>query len=214
MKTMKTTNTTNIYKNLNEKEFDLLLKLITQWYCKNDDTNLFSKVMHDLMLKIRAHNVKIPETLYRAYSFETKEDLIKFRKGISTKISHPTKDYESWTTSRSIAERYLPGSEYVLNKNTKFGILLALNKSDFEYNIKFTIEDLFSDKNDRNKFFKTCFSYLSTKMLSKIKDNNFNRKDIEEFQYTIPGIVRAVTEKEYLIEEIKNPFPTIIKEVG
>lgn len=202
-----------MYKNLDTKDLDLLLKLLKQWYCLNDDTNLFSKSMHNLMLKIRAHNVKVPTTLYRAYSFETKEQLENFKKTITIKIEHPRKDYESWTSSLNIAERYMPGSDYVINKNAKYGILLAINKKDFEHNIKFTIEDLFSSVKDRNNFFKTCFKYLSSIMLSKMKENNFGKKDIEEFQYNIPGIVRAITEKEYLLDKLDYPTPIIVKEI-
>jgi hypothetical protein len=202
-----------MYKNLNEKEFNLLLKLIKQWYCQNDDTSLFSKGMDNLLVKIRANQVKIPNYLYRAYSFQTKEDLNNFKKTMTIKIEHPNKDYESWTSKQSIAERYMPQSEYNLNRNSKYGILIRISSGDFIDNIKFTIEDLFSEKNDKNLFFKFCFSYLSSKMLEKIKEKNFNQKDIEEFQYIIPGLVRAVTESEYLLDKLIHPKPFIIKEI-
>lgn len=210
--------------NFNLNEIDQLLNIIKQWYCLNDDTNLFTDKTKKLIIKINLHNFRLPQYLYRAYSFKTQSDLDSFLKGSNTKLSHPTKDYESWTSSMKVAESYYPGGQYQLNKENKYGVILKIKQSVFQDKIKFSLENLFGSQNpgfsgntsnlDKKIFFNAVFQYLSNKLLDTIKNKGpegLTKQEIQDFQYSIPGLVRAVSEYEYLTEPLDYPQPLVVK---
>ena len=197
--------------NLNGKEIDQLLYVLKQWYCLNDDTDLFTPQTNKLLLKINTHNFKLPSALFRAYSFTSKEALNSFLKAAETKLKHPSKDYESWTSSPRVAEAYFPGGEFQLNKDSKYGVILKINRNTFQDHIKFSIENLFSGSQDKKIFFGEVFKYLSKDLLLNIKNGDLTKKDIQDFQHVIPGLVRAISEFEYLLEPIDYPDFTIYK---
>ena len=199
------------YFNLNEDETVLLIKVLKDWYCLNDDSELFTPRINKLLLKINTHNFKLPSTLFRAYSFNSKEALNSFLRAAKTKLKHPSKDYESWTSSPRVAESYFPGGEYQLNKDSKHGVILKINRNTFQDRIRFSIENLFSEAKDKKIFFTEVFRYLSKDLLLNIKNGNLTKKDIREFQHIIPGLVRAISEYEYLLEPIDYPDFTIYK---
>ena len=200
--------------NLNQNETDLLIKVLKEWYCLNNDINLFTPQVNKLLLKINSMNFKLPTYLYRAYSFEKEEDYKKFIDGSFKRIAHPTKDYESWTSSLAVARRYMPGGEGQLNKNAKIGIILKIPRFDFEDRIKFSIENLFKQYSDRKILFTELFSYMSKDILQKIKIGNLSKQDILEFQHSIPGLVRAISEFEYMIGPLDYPKPECIELIG
>lgn len=200
--------------NLNQNETDLLIKILKDWYCLNNDSNLFTPPVNKLLLKINSMNFKIPSYLYRAYSFERKEDYNNFINNAEKRIAHPSKDYESWTSSLTVAKRYMPGGEGQLNKNAKIGIILKIPRFDFEDRIKFSIENLFKNYSDRKILFSELFSYMSKDILQKIKIGNLSKQDILEFQHSIPGLVRAISEFEYMIGPLDYPKPECIELIG
>lgn len=159
-------------------------------------------------------NFKLPTYLYRAYSFEKEEDYKKFIDSSFKRIAHPTKDYESWTSSLAVARRYLPGGEGQLNKNAKIGIILKIPRFDFEDRIKFSIENLFKQYSDRKILFTEMFSYMSKDLMQKIKTGYLSKQDILEFQHSIPGLVRAISEFEYMIGPLDYPKPECIELIG
>lgn len=200
--------------NLNQNETDLLIKILKDWYCLNKDTDLFTPQVNKLLLKINSMNFKLPSYLYRAYSFETKKDYDNFINNAEKRIAHPSKDYESWTSSLTVAKRYMPGGEGQLNKNAKIGIILKIPRFDFEDRIKFSIENLFKNYSDRKILFSELFSYMSKDILQKIKIGNLSKQDILEFQHSIPGLVRAISEFEYMIGPLDYPKPECIELIG
>ena len=200
--------------NLNQNETDLLIKILKDWYCLNNDSNLFTPPVNKLLLKINSMNFKLPQYLYRAYSFETKKDYNNFIDNAEKRIAHPTKDYESWTSSLTVAKRYMPGGEGQLNKNAKIGIILKIPRFDFEDRIKFSIENLFKNYSDRKILFSELFGYMSKDILQKIKVGNLSKQDILEFQHSIPGLVRAISEFEYMIGPLDYPKPECIELIG
>ena len=200
--------------NLDQRETDLLIKVLKEWYCLNNDEDLFTPQVNKLLFKINTMNFKLPQYLYRAYSFEHLKDYNNFIKGAEKRIAHPTKSYESWTASYAVAEKYLPGGEAQLNKKAKFGIILKIPKFDFEDRIKFSIENLFKQYSDRKILFNEMFRYMSRDLMEKIKYGNLSKQDILDFQYTIPGLVRAVSEFEYLLGPLDYPQPECVKLVG
>lgn len=200
--------------NLNQNETDLLIKILKDWYCLNKDTDLFTPQVNKLLLKINSMNFKLPNYLYRAYSFETKKDYNNFIDNAEKRIAHPSKDYESWTSSLTVAKRYMPGGEGQLNKNAKIGIILKIPRFDFEDRIKFSIENLFKNYSDRKILFSELFSYMSKDILQKIKIGNLSKQDILEFQHSIPGLVRAISEFEYMIGPLDYPKPECIELIG
>ena len=199
---------------LTPDDLNLLLKVLKQWYCLNDDSSLFTPQVNKLLLKINLMNYSLPQYLYRAYSFETKKQYQDFIDKSHTKIKHPTKDYESWSSSLSIAKQYLPGGDAQINKNNEYGIIIKIPRSDFQDRIKFSMENLFKVPQDRTIFFNEMFQYLSKELMLKIKSDVLTKKDILEFQHTIPGLVRAITEKEYMLSELDYPQPQTVIVVG
>lgn len=200
--------------NLNQNETDLLIRVLKEWYCLNNDSNLFTPQVNKLLLKINSMNFKLPSYLYRAYSFETKKDYDNFINNAKKRIAHPSKDYESWTSSLTVAKRYMPGGEGQLNKNAKIGIILKIPRFDFEDRIKFSIENLFKQYSDRKILFTELFSYMSKDLLQKIKNGNLSKQDILEFQHSIPGLVRAISEFEYMIGPLDYPQPEMVQIIG
>ena len=202
------------YFNLTEDETVLLIKVLKEWYCLNNDSELFSPRVNKLLLKINSMNFKLPQYLYRSYSFEREEDIKKFIDGAFKRIAHPSKDYESWTSSEKIARKYMPGGESQLNKNAKYGIMLRIPRFDYQDRIKFSIENLFKEYNDRKILFNELFKYLSKDLMRSLKDGNLSTKDIQEFQHIIPGMVRAISEYEYMIGPLDYPSPITVATVG
>lgn len=216
-----------IFKGLKENEFNAFLHFIKQWYCKNDDTGLFDKTNRGKLIKSiindfvpnNVNNSKdTPEYLYRSYSFKTKEEFTNFINKIipnKTILSHPYKDYESWTSDIKIAEKYLPHGDSMIDstKENEYGIMLKLSKEDFKDAIVFSTEYVFNDKIEKNKFLPLVFKYLSKKLLDKIKDSKQVENDIVELQFLIPGVVRAITESEYILSEMNNVSPIIIRRI-
>ena len=216
-----------IFKGLKENEFNAFLHFIKQWYCKNDDTGLFDKTNRGKLIKSiindfvpnNVNNSKdTPEYLYRSYSFKTKEDFANFINKIipgKTILSHPYKDYESWTSDIKIAEKYLPHGDSMIDstKENEHGIMLKISKDDFKDAIVFSTEYVFNDKIEKNKFLPFVFKYLSRKLLDKIKDSKPVENDIEELQFLIPGVVRSITESEYILSEMHNVSPIIIRRI-
>lgn len=200
--------------NLNEQETDLLIRILKQWYCLNDDSELFTPQVNRLIFKINSTNFKLPQYLYRAYSFENIKDYEKFIAGAEKRIAHPNKEYESWTSSLSVAKKYMPGGEAQLNKNAKYGIILKIPRFDFEDRIKFSIENLFKQYSDRKVLFSEMFSYMSSGIIQKIKYNSLTKQDILEFQHSIPGLVRAISEFEYMIGPLDYPQPECVELIG
>lgn len=210
--------------NLNLNEIDQLINIIKQWYCLNNDKDLFTNNTKKLIMKINLHNFRLPQYLYRAYSFKTQKELDDFLKGSNTKLSHPFKDYESWSSSLKVAESYYPGGQYQLNKDNKYGVILKIKQSVFHDKIKFSLENLFGSKDpttvgntigtDKKIFFNAIFQYLSNNLLDTIKakgPEGISKQDIQDFQYVIPGLVRAVSEYEYLTEPLDYPQPIVVK---
>lgn len=191
--------------NLNQNETDLLIKILKEWYCLNNDTNLFTPQVNKLLLKINFMNFKLPQYLYRAYSFKTEKELNSFLKQAETRLCHPKKDYESWTSSINVAKKYAPGGENQFNSEYKYGVILKIKRFHFEDRIKFSIENLFRDYKDRKILFGELFSYMSKDILKKIKDGNLSKQDIQAFQHSIPGLVRAISEFEYMIGPMDYP---------
>ena len=200
--------------NLDERETNLLIKILKDWYCLNDDSELFTPQVNNLIMKINKMYYKLPAYLYRAYSFEHQKDYDKFIAGAEKRIAHPTKDYESWTSSLAVAEKYMPGGEAQLNKKAKIGIILKIPRFDFEDRIKFSIENLFKQYSDRKILFAEMFSYMSKDILEKIKYGNLTKQDILTFQHSIPGLVRAISEFEYMIGPLDYPQPQCVKLIG
>ena len=200
--------------NLTNDDLNLLLKVLKQWYCLNDDSGLFTPQVEKLLLKINTTNYSLPQYLYRAYSFETKKDYDNFVKGSHVKIKHPTKDYESWTSSLAVAKNYMPGADAQLNKKAQYGLLIRIPRFDFQDRIKFSMENLFKTPQDRNIFFNEMFQYLSKELMLKIKMDALTKQDILSFEHYIPGLVRAVTEKEYMLGPLDYPQPQTVMVCG
>ena len=200
--------------NLNEQETNLLIKVLREWYCLNNDENLFTPQVNNLIIKINKMNYKLPQYLYRAYSFEKESDYNNFIKNAEKRIAHPSKDYESWTSSLNVAKMYLPGGDAQLNKNAKIGIILKIPRFDFEDRIKFSIENLFKEYNDRKVLFTELFSYMSKDIMSQIKYGNLSKQTILNFQHSVPGLVRAVSEFEYMIGPLDYPQPEGVELIG
>jgi hypothetical protein len=197
--------------NLNENETALLIKVLKEWYCLNNDSELFTPRVNKLLLKINSMHFKLPSNLYRSYSFKTEKDLNNFLKQAETKISHPSKDYESWTSSLTVAKKYAPGGENQLTSDNKYGVILKIKRFHFEDRIKFSIENLFRTYSDRKILFSEMFGYLSKDIMRKLKDSNLTKQDILAFQHTIPGLVRAISEFEYMLSELDYPEFEIIE---
>ena len=197
--------------NLNQNETTLLVKVLKEWYCLNKDENLFTPQVNKLLLKINSMYFKLPNYLYRAYSFKTEKDLNNFLKQAETKISHPYKDYESWTSSLPVAKKYAPGGENQLTSDNKYGVILKIKRFHFEDRIKFSIENLFRNYSDRKLLFSELFAYLSKDIMKKLKDSNLSKQDILVFQHTIPGLVRAISEFEYMLSELDYPEFEIVE---
>lgn len=213
----------NHFKGLDQKELEALLYFIKQWYCKNDDTGLFDKTKRGRLITSILGNFdykehKLPEYLYRSYSFETKKELNDFRSKIipgKTLLSHPHKDYESWTSDRKIAEKYLPGGESMIDeaKQREHGIMLKISKDDYIDSIFFSMDFVFNNQIEKKKFLPFIFKYLSKDILNNIKENKSVQNQIKDMQYLIPGIVRAITESEYILSELVDSSPEVVKQI-
>ena len=105
--------------NLNQNETDLLIKILKDWYCLNKDTDLFTPQVNKLLLKINSMNFKLPNYLYRAYSFEKEEDYKKFK---DAALSAVFTTRVMWTFSA--AYRIYPTAVYKKMADEAFRILL------------------------------------------------------------------------------------------
>ena len=112
--------------------------------------------------------------------------------------------------------------EYKNKKGILFGLYIAEDSDgliDYDNGINFitynnSIENLFKEYSDRKILFNALFQYLSKDLMRSLKDGNLSTKDIQEFQHIIPGMVRAISEYEYMIGPLDYPSPITVATVG
>lgn len=182
----------------------LLHQIISRWYSENKEPN--PKTLAFIKSIDYNHTWEEPKTLYRGFSFDnpqTKNQIIKDIKNRTLK--HPTKKIESWTSSLAIAKTYATGPD----TNT---LLISIPFSDVKDHILFSIEYLFTGKNDtrgikqKQQFFKMQVNNQMSLLLKDIKNKNYKPGQFSDtlkgLEIFIPGLVRALTEFEYIIPTI------------
>ena len=103
---------------ISEKDLTLLENIIKEWYTNNSD-KLFASKNSNIMKYMRSISKQLdsfrkfntPSYLYRGISFENdklKDEALKKMKELGV-LKHPTKDYDSWSSSKEVAEDYGKG---------------------------------------------------------------------------------------------------------
>lgn len=206
---------------LPSKDLTHLERILKEWYCDNSDA-LFTDKRKPLMVYLNslAKDPNIytdlfmaPEFLYRAISFETnqqKSDMLKNMKE-SGQLKHPTKDYDSWTSSLDVAYEYAFGDKASYPNGPS--VILKVPHSAIYENILFTIEVLFTGKNDKTgrimkqQFFRKILNNKLNNLVTDLKESRYQKNQwdntIKDMEKLIPGLSRALTEFEYILKPVK-----------
>ena len=206
---------------LPSKDLTHLERILKEWYCDNSDA-LFTDKRKPLMVYLNslAKDPNIytdlfmaPEFLYRAISFETnqqKSDMLKNMKE-SGQLKHPTKDYDSWTSSLDVAHEYAFGDK--ASYPNGHSVILKVPHSAIYENILFTIEVLFTGKNDKTgrimkqQFFRKILNNKLNNLVTDLKESRYQKNQwdntIKDMEKLIPGLSRALTEFEYILKPVK-----------
>ena len=206
---------------LPSKDLTHLERILKEWYCDNSDA-LFTDKRKPLMVYLNslAKDPNIytdlfmaPEFLYRAISFETnqqKSDMLKNMKE-SGQLKHPTKDYDSWTSSLDVAHEYAFGDKVSYPNGPS--VILKVPHSAIYENILFTIEVLFTGEDTKEsrmlkqRFFRKILNNKLNNLVRDIKSANYKKNQwdatIQDISNITPGLSRALTEFEYILKPVK-----------
>ena len=213
---------TIIQPKISPTNLSYLEKILKAWYCDNSDT-LFTKKNSNLMKyitdiasQINSFNkFEAPEFLYRGITFETykqKSDMLSKMKETGM-LKHPTKDYDSWTSSLDVAECYAFGDKAWHKDKGRAYVILQIPYIGLENNLLFTCEYLFTGKDDKEsrrikqQFFRRMLNNKLNELVSDIKESRYQKNQwdntIKDMEKLIPGLSRALTEFEYILKPVK-----------
>ena len=121
-----------------------------------------------------------PSYLYRGISFENdklKDEALKKMKELGV-LKHPTKDYDSWTSSLDIAKEYAFGDK--ASHKGKANLILKVPYQSIEDSLLFTSEYLFTGEDT------TESRRIKQQFFRKILNNKLNGlvQDIKTKKYT------------------------------
>lgn len=204
----------NKFKYLNEKEFETLLNVLYGWYYLNHKFPDNLEVKHPEILKLfnkikQNTQIKLPPKLYRGLSFSNKKDMVQFLKEIEQtqkvngKIFRLGKDtrYTSWSSSKKIAETFLPGGEN--SHHDRFGCLITINTKDLDMdNFTFSIKLLLSSENDIKDFLSLILKSELDKNLKYINETKSKRLDPRTMFGYQHGSVFSLIEDEYILNNV------------
>ena len=205
---------------ISEKDLTLLENIIKEWYTNNSD-KLFASKNSNIMKYMRNISKQLdsfrkfnsPSYLYRGISFENdklKDEALKKMKEQGV-LKHPTKDYDSWTSSEEVAMEYCTGPK-AAHPDGPY-VILKVPHSAINENILFTIEVLFTGKDDKTgrimkqKFFRKILNNKLNSLVSDLKESRYQKNQwdntIKDMEKLIPGLSRALTEFEYILKPVK-----------
>ena len=215
---------------ISEKDLTLLENIIKEWYTNNSD-KLFASKNSNIMKYMKSIAEQLneldsfnkftpPEFLYRGISFEdskTKAQMVKTMKE-SGVLKHPTKDYDSWTSSLDIAKEYAFGDK--ASHKGKANLILKVPYQSVEDALLFTSEYLFTGEDTKEsrrikqQFFRKILNNKLNGLVQDIKNKRYlkNQWDstIKDMEKLIPGLSRALTEFEYILKPIKSDSIVIL----
>ena len=212
---------------ISEKDLTLLENIIKEWYTNNSD-KLFASKNSNIMKYMRNISKQLdsfrkfnpPEFLYRGISFEdskTKEQMVKTMKD-SGILKHPTKDYDSWTSSLDIAKEYAFGDK--ASHKGKANLILKVPYQSIEDSLLFTSEYLFTGEDTtesrqiKQQFFRKILNNKLNGLVQDIKTKKYQKNQwdttIKDMEKLIPGLSRALTEFEYILKPIKSDSIVIL----
>ena len=219
---------TIIQPKISSTDLSYLERILKEWYCDNSDA-LFTDKRKPLMNYLRGLGkdpntytdlFTAPDYLYRAITFETKqqkESMLKKMKETGV-LKHPTKNYDSWTSSEEVAMDYYNGPK--ASYPNGFGVILKVPHSAINEKILFTAEVLFTGKNDKTgrvlkqKFFRKILNNKLNNLVTDLKESRYQKNQwdntIKDMEKLIPGLSRALTEFEYILEPIKSDSIVIL----
>ena len=208
---------------LPSKDLTHLERILKEWYCDNSDA-LFTDKRKPLMVYLNslAKDPNIytdlfmaPEFLYRAISFETnqqKSDMLKNMKE-SGQLKHPTKDYDSWSSSKEVAECYAFGDKAYHKGKDRAHVILQIPYIGLEDELLFTCEYLFTGEDTKEsrilkqRFLRKILNNKLNNLVRDIKSANYKKNQwdatIQDISNITPGLSRALTEFEYILKPVK-----------
>ena len=148
---------TIIQPKISSTDLTYLERILKEWYCDNSDA-LFTDKRKPLMEYLNSlakdpntytDLFMAPEFLYRAITFENNQQKASMLKNMKESgiLKHPTKDYDSWTSSEDVAMEYACGPKATHPDGPS--VILKVPHSTIHKNILFTIEVLFTGKDDK-----------------------------------------------------------------
>ena len=212
---------------ISERDLTYLETILKEWYCNNSDS-LFTKKNSNIMKYMKNiaeelnsfNKFNPPEFLYRGISFEdskTKEQMVKTMKD-SGILKHPTKDYDSWTSSLDIAEEYVFGDK--ASHQGGANLILKVPYQCIEDSLLFTSEYLFTGEDTtesrriKQQFFRKILNNKLNGLVQDIKTKKYQKNQwdttIKDMEKLIPGLSRALTEFEYILKPIKSDSIVIL----
>ena len=202
------------FKYLSKEEFETLLNVLYGWYYLNYKfpDNLEKKHPNIIKLfdKIKTNtNIKLPLKLYRGLSFENKKDLDQFIKEIKTtgkvngklfRLQQDTR-YTAWSSSKKIAETFLPGGENSHHEN--YGCLISINTKDLKRdNFTFSIKLLLSNEKEIKEFLGLILKSELDKNLKYIDNTKSKKLDPRRMFGYQHGSVFSLIEDEYILNNV------------
>lgn len=207
---------------ISEKDLTLLENIIKEWYTNNSD-KLFTSKNSNIMKYMRNISKQLdsfrkfnsPAYLYRGISFENdklKDEALKKMKeqGI---LKHPTKDYDSWSSSKEVAECYAFGDKAWHKDKGRAYVILQIPYIGLEDELLFTCEYLFTGEDTKEsrmlkqRFFRKILNNKLNNLVKDIKSANYKKNQwdatIQDISNITPGLSRALTEFEYILKPVK-----------
>ena len=207
---------------ISEKDLTLLGNIIKEWYTNNSD-KLFMSKNSNIMKYMRNISKQLdsfrkfnsPAYLYRGITFENdklKDEALKKMKELGV-LKHPTKDYDSWSSSKEVAEDYVFGDKaYHKGKDIAF-VILQIPYIGLEDELLFTCEYLFTGEDTKasrmlkQRFFRKILNNKLNNLVRDIKSANYKKNQwdatIQDISNITPGLSRALTEFEYILKPVK-----------
>ena len=198
------------FKDFTEEEFNLILDIISDWYYFNIGLDhLFKKKRYSEVFKKLKKELVIPRRLYRGLTFSTKREREQFIKNLKNgSIVRKDNPYESWSASKIIAKQFIPGGKYYYN--SRFGLIMEINPSDFKEDIVFSLSSIINNEKDRKDFYQKVVR-RHAKHLHEGVDSKSIKKYVNKFDLfsEIHGTVYALTEEEYILKTLTKNLTKI-----
>jgi hypothetical protein len=190
---------------LNKEEFEIFLDFISEWfsYGMNLEKLIKKPKYRNVWNKLVNHTKrsKLPRYLYRGVSFYTKKERDEYLKKFKSK-----REFESWTSSKSIAKQFSPLGAYGAGR--KYGLILRIETKDFKDNIVFSINALIPSDKDKKEFFEKLVENHYQDLKKALAQNNIKRfltKKNTDLTKNIDGGIYSLIEDEYILKTISDP---------